>query len=81
MAFTNGLDGTGSFITDSGGFQVFSLSEGKLENELKSRNNAVEGIIAKKVSEEGVIFKSHRDGTKIELTPESTVVARVENWG
>ena len=63
------------FITDSGGFQVFSLSEGKVENELKSRNSSREGTIVK-ISEEGVIFKSYRDGTKIELSPESTVVAQ-----
>ena len=63
------------FITDSGGFQVFSLSDGKLENELKSRNNKRKGTIVK-ISEEGVVFKSYRDGTNIELTPESTVSAQ-----
>lgn len=29
-----------------------------------------------KVSEEGVIFRSYRDGTKVTLTPESTVDAQ-----
>ncbi len=39
-------------LTDSGGFQVMSLSE------------------LRKITEEGVEFRSHLDGTKIMLTPE-----------
>lgn len=42
-------------LTDSGGFQVFSLSE------------------MRKVTEEGVIFKSPRDGSMIEITPERSI--------
>ena len=42
-------------LTDSGGFQVFSLS--------KSR----------KITEEGVEFKSHLDGSKLFLTPEKSI--------
>ncbi|NJO95791.1 MAG: tRNA guanosine(34) transglycosylase Tgt [Pleurocapsa sp. CRU_1_2] len=42
-------------LTDSGGFQVFSLSE------------------MRKVSEEGVIFKSPRDGSTINITPERSI--------
>ncbi len=41
-----------SLLTDSGGFQVFSLSD------------------LRKLSEEGVEFKSHLDGTKMFLSPE-----------
>jgi len=44
-----------AILTDSGGFQVFSLSE------------------LRKVSEEGVMFRSHLDGSKHMFTPESTV--------
>ncbi len=45
----------GPILTDSGGYQIFSLA----------RLNAVE--------EEGVRFQSHLDGTRLELTPESSI--------
>lgn len=63
-------------ITDSGGFQVFSLAGGKISNELKSRGqkNYANGIL--KISEEGVLFRSYRDGAKILLTPESSIIAQ-----
>ena len=48
----------GSILTDSGGFQVFSLKD------LAS------------VSEEGVIFASHIDGSRHAFTPESVVDAQ-----
>ncbi len=65
-------------ITDSGGFQVFSLMYGTVKDELKSKgakkgNNAVLHI-----NEEGVIFRSYRDGAKIVLTPEVSVQAQKE---
>ena len=43
---------TGAILTDSGGYQVFSLSE------------------LRKVTEEGVRFRSHLDGSEHLLTPE-----------
>jgi queuine tRNA-ribosyltransferase len=42
----------GSILTDSGGFQVFSLNE------------------LRKITEDGVMFRSHIDGTKHLFTPE-----------
>ena len=42
-------------LTDSGGFQVFSLSDNR------------------KLTEEGVIFRSHIDGSKHIFTPENVV--------
>ena len=45
----------GNFLTDSGGFQVFSLSA------------------LRKITEEGVTFRSHIDGSKRFLSPESAV--------
>jgi len=45
----------GPILTDSGGFQVFSLGE------------------LRKVSDEGVHFRSHLDGTRCFLSPESAV--------
>ena len=65
------------FITDSGGFQVFSLAYGSVHEELSSKgelkranrgsnkhNHHVMGKDAVKVSEDGVTFQSYRDGTR-----------------
>jgi len=46
-------------LTDSGGFQVFSLSE------------------LRKVTEEGVAFRSHLDGSSHMFTPESAIAAEI----
>ena len=45
----------GPILTDSGGFQVFSLQKNR------------------KISEEGVTFKSHLNGDKLFFTPESVI--------
>ena len=45
----------GPILTDSGGFQVFSLADNR------------------KISEEGVEFKSHLDGTKLFFSPEEAI--------
>jgi queuine tRNA-ribosyltransferase len=63
-------------ITDSGGFQVFSLAYGGVHQELKSSGTKkIEGGV-KKITEEGVLFRSYRDGELIMLTPESSVQAQ-----
>jgi queuine tRNA-ribosyltransferase len=63
-------------ITDSGGFQVFSLAYGSVANELKSSGSKQKGNLVLKINEEGVLFRSYRDGKKILLTPESSVQAQ-----
>lgn len=60
-------------ITDSGGFQVFSLAYGSVHNELKSRGKKKGDGSVLKINEEGVTFRSYRDGAKILLTPESSI--------
>lgn len=60
-------------ITDSGGFQVFSLAYGGVAKELKSQGHKRHDGSVLKINEEGVIFRSYRDGLKIHLTPESSV--------
>lgn len=63
-------------ITDSGGFQVFSLAYGSVADELKSRGlKKQEGSVIK-ISEEGVLFRSYRNGSKVMLTPESSIQAQ-----
>lgn len=63
-------------ITDSGGFQVFSLAYGGVASELKSQGNKKQdgGVI--KIDEDGVVFRSYRDGQRVTLTPESSVLAQ-----
>lgn len=63
-------------ITDSGGFQVFSLAYGGVADELKSRGTKKNGVSVLKISEEGVLFRSYRDGSPILLTPESSIQAQ-----
>ncbi len=63
-------------ITDSGGFQVFSLAYGSVADELKSRGKKKQDGMVLKITEEGVLFRSYRDGRKILLTPESSIKAQ-----
>jgi queuine tRNA-ribosyltransferase len=63
-------------ITDSGGFQVFSLAYGSVADELKSRGAKKRDGHVLKISEEGVLFRSYRDGAKVLLTPETSIQAQ-----
>lgn len=63
-------------ITDSGGFQVFSLAYGSVADELKSRGTKKQDGHVLKITEEGVLFRSYRDGSKVLLTPETSIEAQ-----
>lgn len=63
-------------ITDSGGFQVFSLAYGSVADELKSRGARKTDGTVMKISEDGVLFRSYRDGSKVLLTPETSIQAQ-----
>jgi queuine tRNA-ribosyltransferase len=63
-------------ITDSGGFQVFSLAYGSVNSELKSSGQKKHDNSVLKINEDGVLFRSYRNGEKILLTPESSVEAQ-----
>lgn len=63
-------------ITDSGGFQVFSLAYGTVHDELKSRGSKKQDGSVLKITEDGVLFRSYRDGSPLLLTPESSVDAQ-----
>ena len=63
-------------ITDSGGFQVFSLAYGSVADELKSSGRKKQEGHVLKINEEGVLFRSYRDGAPILLTPESSIAAQ-----
>ncbi|MBY0110231.1 MAG: tRNA-guanosine(34) transglycosylase [Candidatus Babeliaceae bacterium] len=70
------MNRTKPIITDSGGFQVFSLAYGGVHQELKSAGTKKTEGGVKKITEEGVLFRSYRDGSLIMLTPESSVRAQ-----
>lgn len=65
-------------ITDSGGFQVFSLAYGTVKDELKSKGIKRHTEAVLKINEEGVLFRSYRDGSMILLTPETSIQAQKE---
>ena len=61
----------GALITDSGGFQVFSLSHGGVAEEIKGsgRPGGEHGQVLS-IGEEGVRFRSYRDGAELFISPE-----------
>lgn len=63
-------------ITDSGGFQVFSLAYGSVASELKSKGTKKQGGSVLKITGDGVTFRSYRTGEKILLTPEKSIAAQ-----
>ncbi len=63
-------------ITDSGGFQVFSLAYGSVYEELKSCGKKKNKTCVLKLNEEGVLFRSYRDGSELFLSPESSIQAQ-----
>ena len=65
----------GPMLTDSGGFQIFSLGHGGVANEIKGRRNFSPHCnkTLLKITEEGAFFRSYVDGTKHLLTPEMSI--------
>jgi queuine tRNA-ribosyltransferase len=71
------MDWPGPIITDSGGFQVFSMGHGTVADEIKGRaagggkggsRESAGAILA--IEEDGVRFRSYLDGRIRSLTPE-----------
>jgi queuine tRNA-ribosyltransferase len=60
-----------ALITDSGGFQVFSLAHGGVANEVKGsgRQGGAHGSVVS-IAEQGVHFRSYRDGAELFISPE-----------
>jgi queuine tRNA-ribosyltransferase len=60
-----------ALITDSGGFQVFSLAHGGVANEVKGSGRSGGGHGSKvEITEEGARFRSPRDGSELFISPE-----------
>jgi queuine tRNA-ribosyltransferase len=63
----------GPMLTDSGGFQIFSLGHGSIANEIKGRQHGYRQKTLLRISEEGARFKSYIDGSTWMLTPEESI--------
>ncbi len=64
-------------ITDSGGFQVFSMGHGGVADEIKGRGRSRESTGAiLSIEEEGVRFRSYVDGGERFIGPESSMAVQ-----
>lgn len=66
----NFMDWSGPILTDSGGFQVFSLDAG-LNRVGINRDNNIK--VDRKITDKGVEFRSYLDGSKHMFTPEKVI--------
>jgi len=62
-----------ALITDSGGFQVFSLAHGGVANEVKGSGRKGDHGSVVSIGEEGVRFRSYRDGSSLFISPETSM--------
>lgn len=63
----------GPMLTDSGGFQIFSLGHGGVANEIKGRRQQPSARALVKINEEGAKFRAYTDGRYHTLTPEGSI--------
>ena len=74
----------GPMLTDSGGFQIFSMGHGGVADEIKGRRNRDSRSAGEdgnggrtpsltKITEEGAEFRSYLDGSKLFLSPEGSI--------
>ena len=69
----NFMNWQGPILTDSGGFQIFSLGHGSVADEIKGRTNTKRNKTLLSISEEGSLFKSYLDGSIKLLSPEKSI--------
>ncbi|WP_249549032.1 tRNA guanosine(34) transglycosylase Tgt [Anaplasma phagocytophilum] len=63
----------GPMLTDSGGYQIFSLGYGSVSEELKGKLRRSSGTSLIKIDESGARFRSYINGSTYHLTPERSV--------
>jgi queuine tRNA-ribosyltransferase len=65
----------GPMLTDSGGYQIFSMGHGSVSDEIKGKKKCPEGWnqTLLKITEEGATFKSYINGSHHHLTPELSI--------
>src|SRR3546814_13672494 len=66
----------GPMLTDSGGFQIFSLGHGSVAEEIKGNRNERIPPLLVKLEEAGATFRSPYDGSYPHLTPERTIAVQ-----
>ncbi len=64
----------GPMLTDSGGFQIFSLGFGGVVNEIKGSRQSEQKRSLITLSEEGALFRSYLNGAYCWLTPERSIL-------
>jgi queuine tRNA-ribosyltransferase len=62
----------GAIVTDSGGYQVFSMGHGSVAEEIKRRRDRRTSMIIS-IEEEGVRFRSYLDGAERFMGPETSM--------
>ena len=62
----------GPIVTDSGGFQVFSMGHGSVSDEIKGRRDGRRSMVHG-ISEDGVRFQSYVDGSERFMGPETSM--------
>jgi queuine tRNA-ribosyltransferase len=67
-----------ALITDSGGFQVFSLAHGGVANEVKGSGRSGGHGSEVEISEEGARFRSPRDGAELFISPEVSMSVQAQ---
>jgi len=67
------MNWNGPMLTDSGGYQIFSLGHGSVSNEIKGSGSRYGKKSILKITEEGATFRSYIDGQKVFLTPEKAM--------
>ncbi len=68
----------GPILTDSGGFQIFSLGHGSVANEIKGKRNDFRPKTLLNITEDGALFRSYLDGKMHLLTPERSIEVQRE---
>jgi queuine tRNA-ribosyltransferase len=63
---------SGAIITDSGGYQVFSMGHGSVAEEVKRRRERPNSMIVS-IEEKGVRFRSYLDGSERFMGPETSM--------
>lgn len=67
-----------ALITDSGGFQVFSLAHGGVANEVKGSGRSGDHGSKVEITEEGARFQSPRDGAELFISPEVSMSVQAQ---
>jgi queuine tRNA-ribosyltransferase len=61
-----------ALVTDSGGYQVFSMGHGSVADEIKRRRDPRESMVLA-IDEDGVRFRSYLDGSERFMGPETSM--------